>query len=69
MHELNPGACAVSGTIGCLGITLVEKEAEPVALPSRMRLPTPLSIGRPTLASPYASDTDSGPLARETEEP
>lgn len=47
LHELNPGACAVTGTLGCLGITLVEKEAEPVALPSRLRLPTPLAIRRP----------------------
>lgn len=68
LHELNPGACAVTGTLGCLGITLAEKETEPVTLPSRMHLPTPLAIRRPAFASPCASGTNDGLLARENEE-
>ena len=41
-----PGAATASGTISCLGVTLVEKEVEPLELPSAMRFHTHLRIGR-----------------------
>lgn len=46
LNELNPGACAATGTLGVLGITLAEKEAEPVQLPKKLRVGNGLQIGR-----------------------
>jgi hypothetical protein len=43
---ITPGAGTASGTISCLGVTLVEKEVEPLELPSGMRFRTNLRIGR-----------------------
>lgn len=42
---INPAACSMFGTISCLGITLVEKDAEPVELPETLRFKKAMPIG------------------------
>lgn len=42
---INPAACSIFGTISCMGITLVEKDAEPVELPETLRFKKAMPIG------------------------
>lgn len=42
---INPASCSIFGTISCLGITLVEKDAEPVELPETLRFKRAMPIG------------------------
>jgi hypothetical protein len=56
-----PGAGTASGTISCLGITLVEKEVEPLELPTGTRFPLNLRIGPSRGLQAEATARSKGP--------